>query len=294
MIARFTASPATEARYFLGEGPVWDAARGRLLWVDIVDGNVHEGLLGDGVIDTGRTWSFERTVGAVAAAADGTLLVAERETLTRVGPDDIRTPVARVLPDGSPSRLNDGAVDPAGRFLVGSLAHDDRRGEEVLVRLSGNRCTTLDADLTLSNGLAWSPAGDRLYSVDTIPGVVWARDYDATTGAVGAREALLNITDGDPDGLCTDADGNLWLAIWGRGRIQCHSPSGELLAVVDVDAPHTSSVAFAGPDLDVLVITTAIQDLAPEDLAKHPNSGRLFTARVDAVGLPSPYWNPSL
>jgi sugar lactone lactonase YvrE len=200
--------------------------------------------------------------------------------------------VARVLPDDVDSRLNDAAVDPAGRFLVGSMALDGRQGEEVLVRLDPAGCTTIDADLTLSNGLGWSPAGDRFYSTDTVARVVWVRDYDPTTGVTGPRREVFRTGDGFPDGLCVDVDGNLWVAIWGRGRVECRTPTGEVLATVAVDAPHTSSVAFAGPDLDVLVITTATDSLTPEKLARHPDSGRLFTARVGAVGLPTAYWKP--
>ncbi|WP_433790717.1 SMP-30/gluconolactonase/LRE family protein [Actinoplanes sp. CA-252034] len=286
MIRRHTARVATDAGWFLGEGPVWDPARERLLWVDIMAGDVHEGRLDDdGGVERMRTWSFERSVGAVAVAADGDLLVAERETLTRVHADGSRTRLARVLPEGSPSRLNDGAVDPSGRFLVGSLGGD----REVLVRFEGGGCTTIDDDLTLSNGLAWSPAGDRFYSVDTLTRRVYVRDYPA-----GERSVLFTVDDGHPDGLCVDADGNLWLAVWGGGRVECRSPQGTLLAVVEVDAPHTSSVAFAGPGLDVLVITTATQDLSPGDLAAHPLSGRLFTARVGVTGLLPPYWDPGL
>jgi sugar lactone lactonase YvrE len=286
MITRYTAQAATGDGYFLGEGPVWDPARERLLWVDIVAGDVHQGRLdvATGRIEPTGTWSFDHSVGAVAVAATGDLLVAGRETLLRVHPDGSRAHLARVLPEGAPNRLNDGAVDPAGRFLVGSLGGD----REVLVRFSGGACTTIDDDLTLSNGLAWSPAGDRFYSVDTLTRTIHVRDYPA-----GARTVLFTVTDGFPDGLCVDAAGNLWLAIWGGGRVECRSPRGELLAVVEVDAPHTSSVAFAGPGLDVLVITTATQDLSPADLAAHPLSGRLFTARVGR-GLPAPYWDPAL
>lgn len=284
MITRHSTRVASDTGWFLGEGPVWDAARQRLLWVDVEAGDVHEGrLLGDRV-EPVRSWSFERTVGAVAVAASGELLVAERETLTRVDADGRRTPLARVLPEGAPGRLNDGAVDPSGRFLVGSLGN----GREVLVRFEGGGCTTIDDDLTLSNGLAWSPAGDRFYSVDTLSRRVFVRDYPG-----GDRSVLCTVGDGYPDGLCVDAAGNLWLAVWGGGRVECRSPRGELLAVVEVDAPHTSSVAFAGPELDVLVITTATQDLSPADLGRHPLSGRLFTARV-GTGLRTPYWNPGL
>ncbi|MFG2043543.1 SMP-30/gluconolactonase/LRE family protein [Dactylosporangium sp. NPDC048998] len=293
--ARYTARPATAGAYALGEGPVWDADRSRLLWVDIVGGTVHEGRLDPaaGAVTPTGSWSFGGTVGAVAVTAGGELLVAERHTLTRVGADGARAPVARVLPDGRASRLNDGAVDPAGRFLVGSLAQDRRRGEEILVRLDAAGVTVLDADLDLSNGLAWSPAGDRFYSVDTVPGLVRVRDYDPGTGAVGPRRDLFSIADGYPDGMCVDADGNLWIAVWGGARVECRDPGGDLLAVVAVDAPHTSSVAFAGPDLDVLVVTTATAELSPRDLARHPDSGRLFTARVGARGLPAASWDPA-
>ncbi|MEU8240975.1 SMP-30/gluconolactonase/LRE family protein [Actinoplanes missouriensis] len=289
-----TARPAGAGVFALGEGPVWDPARDRLLWVDIDGHAVHEGRLdpGEGRITATGSWSFAAETGAVAVAATGELIVAERTTLTRVDLDGTRTELARVLPEGSRSRLNDGAVDPAGRFLVGSLDPREESGTEVLVRLGGDGLTTLDSDLTLSNGLAWSPAGDRLYSIDTIPGTVWVRDYDPATGDTSPRREAFTVTDGHPDGMCADADGNLWIAIWGRGRVERRTPEGRLLATVTVDAPHTSSVAFAGPALDTLVITTATTGLSGDDLARHPGSGRLFTARTGTAGLPPTYWNP--
>jgi sugar lactone lactonase YvrE len=280
----FTAQPASADAYRLGEGPVWDAARNRLLWVDIQAGTVFEGRL-DPLRVTG-SWAFGSTVGAVAVSAGGDLLVAEREVLTRVGTDGSRTELARVLPAGSGSRLNDGAVDPAGRFLIGSMALDDRRGDDVLVRLDPGGLTTLDDDLTLSNGLAWSPAGDRLYSIDSVPGVVHGRDYPD-----GARTDQFAVT-GTPDGMCVDVAGNLWIAVHGAGRIECRTPAGELVSTVAVAAPQTTCCAFAGPGRDVLVITTATDGLAPADLAAHPDSGRVFTARVGTSGAPAPYWKP--
>ncbi|WP_432970166.1 SMP-30/gluconolactonase/LRE family protein [Dactylosporangium sp. CA-233914] len=296
MTVSYTARPTDAGVFRLGEGPVWDPDRQRLLWVDIDGHSVHQGVLdvaADTIIATG-TWRFGAEVGAVAVEASGDLLVAERETLTRVWLDGTRTELARVLPAGTTSRLNDGAVDPAGRFLVGSLDPRQQSGTEVLVRLDRDGLTTIDADLMLSNGLAWSPAGDRLYSIDTVPGTVWTRAYDPATAAFGERREAFRINDGYPDGMCADADGNLWIAIWGRGRVECYTPGGQLLAAVAVAAPHTSSVAFAGPGLEVLVITTATAELSHDDLAKHPDSGRVFTARVDAVGLPTTYWNPAL
>ena len=292
MTRYFKAQAAGADAYILGEGPVWDPDRNRLLWVDIVAGVVFAGSLEPeaGTVLVTESWPFTTTVGAVVTAADGTLLVAERETLTRVDTDGTRTSLARVLPEGSRSRLNDGAVDPAGRFVVGSLAQDDRAGEEVLVRLEADRSlTSIDTDLNLSNGLDWTPDG-TLYSIDTVPGVVWARDYTS----LGERRILLEFTDGQPDGMALDRDGNLWIAIWGGGRVECRSPGGDLLAVVETGAPHTTSVAFAGPALDVLVITTATEGLRPEELAEFPDSGRLFTADVGVRGRATPYWIPVL
>ncbi|GAA4605042.1 hypothetical protein GCM10023107_70400 [Actinoplanes octamycinicus] len=286
MTTAFTARPAGVEICALGEGPVWDGARQRLLWVDIDGGVVHQGALRDGRIAATGEWRFGAEVGAVAVAESGELLVAEREVLTRVAVDGTRTELARVLAPGSTSRLNDGAVDPAGRFLVGSLDPGQRSGTEVLVRFENGGLTTLDNDLILSNGLAWSPAGDRFYSIDTIPGVVHVRDYDPVTGAAGERRAAFRVGGGLPDGMCADADGNLWIAVWDGGRVECRTPSGVLVATVTVDAPQPTSVAFAGPDLDLLVITTARTE-------GFPGSGRLFTARVGVTGLPTAYWDPA-
>jgi len=90
--------------------------------------------------------------------------------------------------------------------------------------------------------------------------------------------------------MCVDAAGNLWIAVWGAGRVCCHAPDGALRAIVEVPAPHTSSVAFAASELDVLVITTALEDLSDRDRVAYPDSGRVFTARVGVTGLPAVYW----
>jgi sugar lactone lactonase YvrE len=150
----------------------------------------------------------------------------------------------------------------------------------------------LDADLTISNGLAWSPAGDVMYSVDTVPGVVWSRPYDPATGECGERTQLVRLGHGGwPDGLCVDTDGNLWVASGGGAEVRCYTPAGERLATVSVPAPHTTSVAFVGPDRDTLLITTATDQLTVAQLEEFPLSGRLFTAHVGAVGEPITPWS---
>jgi sugar lactone lactonase YvrE len=301
---RHRAIPASAEIYVLAEGPIWDDVRQRLLWVDINGHRVLAGELRPGpeakqVVETQRL-TFEGTVGAVVCSEAGDLLLAGPRNLlvvragSPVAPDgSVATEAGPALiPDGKNSRLNDGGCDPRGRFLVGSLPLDDRQNDEQLLRIEpSGQVRLIDDHLGLSNGLAWSPDGTRFYSIDTVAGLIWQRDYDADTDEFGPRTVLRHIDDGSPDGMCVDAQGNLWVAIWGAGEVRCFSPTGEQLAVVTVAAPNTSCVAFVGPGLDTLLITTASEQLSSEQAELYPDSGRLFTATVGAVGVPVPYWS---
>ncbi|MFP3712666.1 SMP-30/gluconolactonase/LRE family protein [Puerhibacterium sp. TATVAM-FAB25] len=278
----------------LAEGPVWDPVRERLLWVDIRRGLVFSGeLRDDGTVDVVDEVAFGGTVGAVAVSAEGDWVVAGGEQLLLRDPAGVVRPGPRILPPGSGRRLNDGKPDPAGRFLVGSLhLEDDDPTEELLAVLDADGTVrVLDDDLTLSNGLAWTADGTRMYSIDTLRRTVYVRDYGARTGAVGPRTTFLTVDDGHPDGMCLDAEEHLWIAMYGLGQVRRYSPAGELVATIEVPAQNVSCVAFAGPRLDTLVITTATQDLTPDQLAELPDSGRLFTATPGVRGLPLPLWS---
>jgi sugar lactone lactonase YvrE len=273
---------------------VWIAATSTVLWIDIEEGQVFEGKLDNGAIRQTRQYDFEGRVGAAVPGEGGSLLVATQDRLVVVTPDGERIPGPEIVPSGKNSRTNDGACDPRGRFLIGTAALDDGAGEEHLSRLEfDGTVTVIDDDLSLSNGLAWSPDGTLLYSVDTLSGTVWVRSYEAATGAIGPRTEHLRITDGLPDGICVDNRGYLWVALWGAGRVQSFTPTGEPDDVVRVPTPHPSSVAFIGNELDTLLITTASRDLSSAELLQHPDAGRLFIADVLAVGLPTHSWSPS-
>jgi sugar lactone lactonase YvrE len=120
--------------------------------------------------------------------------------------------------------------------------------------------------------------------------VVWVRRYDAVSGATGPRSALLRITDGLPDGMCADTDGYLWIAVWGAGQVRRFAPDGTPAGVIDVPSPHVTSIAFIQDDPGLVVITSATEELTPQQRAAWPDAGRLFTARVDAAGLPVTPW----
>ncbi|MGW4470204.1 SMP-30/gluconolactonase/LRE family protein [Nonomuraea sp. NPDC004354] len=258
--------------YELAEGPLWDPVAERLLWVDIPTGRVLEGAFTAGDLRVARTHTLPGTVGAVTPAADGSLLVAARDGFATIGERITMGP--RVLPEGVASRLNDGRCDPAGRFLAGSLAKDDRQGQERLYRLELDGTVSVPADgLTISNGLGWSPDGRTMYHVDSIPGVVWAQPYDVESGRVGPRAVAFEVNDGLPDGMAVDVEGNLWIAVWGVGEVRRYSPGGRLLGAVKVGAPKTSSAAFVGT---TLVVTTA--------------GGGLFAADAGITGLPTTPW----
>ena len=288
---RYEAVPCSVESYRLAEGPVWDAAAGRIIWVDINAGLVLEGRLTDGVLAESTRHAFDGMVGAAVPAADGSLLVAAQERLVILAPDGSRRDGPRVVEPGVQSRTNDGGTDPSGRFLIGTLALDDRFGAERLMRIEHDgEVTVIDGDLALSNGLAWSSNGSKLYSVDTRRNVIWERDYSPGREAPGTRRRYLTVEPGHPDGMCMDTDGNLWVAVWGGSEVRCYAPGGEVIATVRVPAPHTSSVAFVGESLDTLLITTARTGLSPEQLEEFPDSGRLFTAGVEATGLPTVPW----
>jgi sugar lactone lactonase YvrE len=286
---------ATDERYELAEGPWWDAARSRLWWVDILSGALLEGTLADGVVTVLGHRTFDGSVSAVATSETGTVLVALRDRLVLLLPDGSTHPGPVIVADASARRLNDGSPDPAGRYLVGTLrdgsaSHAATDSAEELSRWDGRTVMTIDGDLDLSNGLAWSTDGSLMYSVDSLRHAVYRRPYDVESGWFGPRDVHLTVSGGLPDGIAVDAADHLWVAVWGAGEVRRHDPDGQLIERIEVPAPHVSNVAFAGADLRDLVITTARAELSSEDLAKYPASGALFTVRVDVPGHPVAYW----
>lgn len=281
---------ATREAYFLAEGPLWNPVERCLHWVDIDAGRVMTGTVhNDGSIEVTREVRVPGTAGSVAFTTDDTLLVAMDDGLVTVYSDDTITPVRRVLFATHPGRLNDGKVDPQGRFLVGSHSGGPNSTTEILAVVERGRMTVIDHDLTLSNGLAWSSDGRWFYSVDTFRRMIYRRPWNAS-GPAGAREPFASIDVGYPDGITVDAEDHLWVAVWGDGRVDRFSPSGVRVASLPLPVPHVSSVAFAGDDLGTLVVTTAREGLTAAQLSDYPDSGRLFTLDPGVAGVPQRPW----
>lgn len=283
-----------DQRLALGEGPVWDVERQRLWWVDSEAGQVFRGSLEGDELVVEETRDMGEKVGSVTPAADGGLLVAVEHHVLVVDADGTVVEAVRVLPEGLASRLNDGACDPAGRFLVGSIRLDGRTAEESLWAIGpGRTVRQVVSGISVSNGIGFSPDGGTLYYVESRPGTVLAFDYDVVSGSATNRRVLLDCG-GTPDGLAVDVEGNLWVAFFGEGAVRQISPGGEVLTSVTVEAPNATCPEFAGPDLDRLIITTARFRLDDEAIARWPLSGATFVAAPGVAGLPPTTWAGSI
>ncbi|MFF3441443.1 SMP-30/gluconolactonase/LRE family protein [Streptosporangium sp. NPDC002721] len=180
-------------------------------------------------------------------------------------------------------RMNEGGCDPQGRFYAGSMAWDAAPGRGGLFRLDADgRVRAVLADVTISNGLAWSPDGGTAYYVDTPTGRVDAFDHDARDGLSNRRTAVVvDPAHGSPDGLTVDAEGGLWVALWGGGAVHRYTPGGRLDERIEVPAGQVTACAFGGDALDELYVTTSRFGLAEPE----PAAGALFRARPGVRGL---------
>jgi sugar lactone lactonase YvrE len=257
--------------------------------------DVHRGQLHRTYLPSGDTVSLD--LGAVSAAfpaVGGGILTAGGDKLVLHLPaergEQWTTRVIAEVPAREAIRFNDAGVDPAGRVWVGSMHTGESEPLGELYRLDpGGVLTTMVKNVTVSNGLGWSPDGTRLYYVDSPQRRVDMFDYNAATGEAVGRRVLADLSafDGVPDGLTVDADGFVWVAIWGGGVLRRLAPDGTQDAVVPVPVSQPTSCAFGGPGMTDLYITSARKGLTEAELADQPLAGRLLRLRPGPVGLPS-------
>jgi sugar lactone lactonase YvrE len=274
----------------LGEGPVWDAAAGRLYWVDIKGGRLrwlHPASGADGVV------AVENQVSAVAPRASGQGLLATRKD--GVGILDPETGAFTLRLDPEPerphNRANDGNVDGAGRFWFGTMHDGELERSGAVYRLDPDwTCTRVLDGLGISNTLVCSPAGDRLYVADSLLRIIDILDIDPATGAPGPRRSFVH-TRGEtfgPDGSAVDAEGYVWNAQWGGARLVRYAPNGDIDRIVPVPVDHPSSCAFGGEGLATLYVTTARWLLDDAALARQPWAGGLLAFEPGVSGLALP------
>jgi sugar lactone lactonase YvrE len=284
------AEPVGDVTAVLGEGPYWVPEDDCLLWVDIPQGKLHRTYF-----PSGETVTLE--LGAVSAAfpaVGGGILTAGGSRLAlHLPPERGVQWTSRLIaevPVREAIRFNDAGVDPAGRVWVGSMHIEETQALGELYRLdSAGALTTVLKGVTVSNGLGWSPDGTRMYYADSPTKRVDVFTYDPATGEASGRRVFADLSafDGVPDGLTVDADGCVWVAIWGGGVLRRLAPDGTPDAVLQVPVSQPTSCAFGGPGMTDLYVTTARVGLTEEQLAAQPLAGRLLRLHPGPVGLPS-------
>ena len=270
-----------DARANLGEGPLWDTRTDELLWVDIMAGIVHRFQPASGV---DRAFDVGQPVGAVVPRASGGYAFALRDGFA-VGDACGVTVVAPIEADRPDVRMNDGACDSRGRFWAGTMQLEYERGAGALFRLDATGAAeTMLTDVTISNGIAWSPDDTTMYYVDTTTRGIDAFDYDAETGTIAGRRRLATIekSAGHPDGLIVDAEGCIWVALWEGWAVRRYAPDGMFLGMVEIPAARVTKPAFGGDDLEDLYVTTASPDERDD---AQPYAGGIFRARPGVRGL---------
>lgn len=179
--------------------------------------------------------------------------------------------------------MNDGGCDPHGRFYCGSMAYEETPGAGTLYRLDADGTTTVvESEVTVSNGLVWSPDGATAYYADTATGRVDAFDYDPDKGLTG-RRPWAAVPRGAPDGLTIDAEGGVWAALWGGGAVCRFTPTGHLDGVVSLPVPRVTACTFGGNSLATLYVTTSRLDT---DTRRHPAAGAVYAIDAGIRGLP--------
>ena len=267
----------------LGESPTWWAERGVLAWVDITQRVVH---LTDPTTLDDRVVTLESEVSALAPATDGRLVVAIEDGIGLLDVDSGEFTRLATVDHPLPSRFNDGACDPAGRFWVGTFARKMTAGAGALYRFDahGVVAQVLD-DITVSNGMRWSPDGGTFYYIDSMRNAVEAFDFDADEGTLRDRRVAVDLPGGGGDGMTVDRDGGIWVARWGFGVVHRFTSDGRLDRTVRVPATYVTSCEFGGPALDMLYITSA--SVGSGQGVEPCPAGSLFVCRPGVAGLPA-------
>lgn len=262
----------------LGEGPVWDAARSTICWVDIENGLIHQ-------YHTRRqlhsTTAVQQLIGSVALTREGDFIAALKSGIGIIQRD---TGTIRII--SSPechlpnNRFNDGKCDPAGRFWAGTVSLSEQpQAGNVYMLTHELQVIRKIKQVTIPNGMAWSPDAQTFYFIDSPARTVVAYGYNNETGDIRDKRVVLEIpaTAGLPDGMTIDSEGMLWIAHWNGWQVSRWNPhTGEQLHRIELPVANITSCTFGGDNLDDLYITTAAKGLTAEQKQAQPLAGSLF------------------
>jgi sugar lactone lactonase YvrE len=274
-----------EAQDDVGEGPIWDGPAKTLYWIDLTVGLIHRLRTDDQLVDS---FDLSELIGSIGLRAAGGFVMALSDgfAITDGLGQEIRRLPCPFVP--GETRMNDGACDPAGRFWAGSVANADHVGAGALYRLSSVdgrfEVKRMLEGANISNGIDWSPAGNRMYYADSPTRRIDVFDFDCAEGTMSQRRSLATVPMGMPDGLTVDAAGGVWVALWKGWAVLRYLPDGTVDAVIKLPVAQVTSVAFGGADLSELYITSARNQLSETQLVQQPLAGSLFVCRPGEQG----------
>lgn len=273
-------------RAIIGEGALWDNKTQRLYWIDIDNGEIHR--LNPETREDKLIAKYPEKIGTVVLRENGEILAAYQSGLYAVKETTGERELLAAAPyAGDPGlRFNDGKCDPDGRLWVGEMVMDERYGAGKLYNIDKNlQFETMLENVTISNGIIWSPDRRTMYYADSPTKEVVAFDYHQGSGQVENRRTVARTDFGTPDGMTIDSEGYLWVCQWGGWQVGRYDPfSGRKVDWIDVPAAQVTSCAFGGPAMDTLFITTAAVNLKDDE---QPEAGSIFVVKPGITGLSS-------
>ncbi len=276
----------------IGEGICWDEQTQMLYWIDLLENKIFAYDINKSslkIIDAGQN------TGCIAVREKGGLIAGLQNGIFFVDIETGKlTPVVDPESDKPDNRFNDGECDCMGRLWAGTMSKklDSGSGDNT----PAGALYLIDTDLkvtkklpavTISNGIGYSPDNKIMYYIDSPTRNVDAFDFDKETGEITNRRAVVHVTEdvGMPDGLTVDADGNLWVGMWGGGAVVKYSPqTGQMLEKIEIPAPFITTMVFGGKEMDEMFVNTAKMNT---DLNKYPDAGGVFRIKMDVKGQPT-------
>jgi sugar lactone lactonase YvrE len=277
-------------RCLLGEGPIWDMNHQCICWIDILRGEIHQYSPAN---DLHKTISAKQMIGAIAICKNGHFIAALKNGFGFI---DRKSGATMMISNPEPhlpgNRFNDGKCDPAGRFWAGTMSHTDEPEKGSLYLLGKDLSVTRKIEnVSISNGLAWSPDQNTFYYIDSPTKKVAAFQFDKTNGNIENKRYIIQFSknEGTPDGMTIDSEGMLWIAHWDGWQISRWNPvTGEKIKTILLPVSRVTSCCFGGKKLDDLYITSASTGLSEDQLKKEPLAGSLFVIKNTGFhGLPA-------
>jgi L-arabinonolactonase len=270
----------------LGEGVLWDETQQQLWWTDIQERLLYRYTPASRALQ--RSSLPERLCSFGFVEDSDALIAAFESGFALYQPTSGHLEwLARPPHAAERMRFNDGRVDRQGRFWVGSMVEGEGEPQGKLYCLSGRHCAVHLTGVAISNSICFSPAGDRLYFADTPHATILRFDLNPANGVLSNRQVFARTPPGAlPDGSNVDVEGHLWNAHWGGGRVVRYAPDGQISATIEVPCSQPTCIAFGGPQLDWLFVTSARQDLDTAALNRQSQAGHVFVYRVAVAGIP--------